>query len=194
MDQAERIQAVSNFLLQSPPGEINDVLNDIRNIIADDEALQEGVAPALQEYNVKQFTTVDVPETNHQSIVSEAARVGGSESNEQRFLDPRSNTTFLFDHLTLEASAPQPYEPDAQYEEVREALDKASLTYLSSHFLDGAVSVFPPNETSPEFMIQIVANKYNPTNYWSGRWRSQYAVNFNEKTVKGFIPRQRSLL
>lgn len=27
MDPAERIQAASNFLLQSPPGEINDVLN-----------------------------------------------------------------------------------------------------------------------------------------------------------------------
>jgi hypothetical protein len=27
MDQNERIQAASKFLLQSPPGEINDVLN-----------------------------------------------------------------------------------------------------------------------------------------------------------------------
>ena len=27
MDQQERIQAASKFLLQSPPGEINDVLN-----------------------------------------------------------------------------------------------------------------------------------------------------------------------
>ena len=27
MDSAERIEAASKFLLQSPPGEINDVLN-----------------------------------------------------------------------------------------------------------------------------------------------------------------------
>lgn len=27
MDQQERIEAASNFLLQAPPGEINDVLN-----------------------------------------------------------------------------------------------------------------------------------------------------------------------
>lgn len=29
MDVSERIQAVSKFLLESPPGEINDVLNGI---------------------------------------------------------------------------------------------------------------------------------------------------------------------
>lgn len=27
MDPAEQVQAVANFVLQSPPGEINDVLN-----------------------------------------------------------------------------------------------------------------------------------------------------------------------
>lgn len=82
----ERIQAASNFILQSPPGEINDVLNglsmspqcgrvisqnhtwptDVRNIISDDDSLQDGVFPALQEYNLAQFTTVEVPGTDHQ--------------------------------------------------------------------------------------------------------------------------------
>jgi hypothetical protein len=32
MDIAERIHAVSRFLLQSPPGEINDVLNGARDL------------------------------------------------------------------------------------------------------------------------------------------------------------------
>lgn len=86
MDANDRIRAASNFLLQSPPGEINDVLNgmvkpgtllshkipvtydipDIRNIISDDDLLQEGIQPALREYNIEQFTVVDVPDTNHQ--------------------------------------------------------------------------------------------------------------------------------
>ncbi|KAG2009887.1 F-actin-capping protein subunit alpha [Coprinopsis cinerea AmutBmut pab1-1] len=187
MDQAERIQAVSNFLLQSPPGEINDVLNDVRNIIADDDALQEGILPALKEYNVTQFTTVDVPDTDHQSIISEAARVPGSDPDDNRFWDPRSKTSFVFDHLTLEASDPQPYEPEAQHEEFRDALQKAALTYISSHFLDGTVSVFPPAEPPEEFTVQVVANKYNPTNYWSGRWRSQYTVDLTKRQVKGSI-------
>ena len=32
MDATERIQAASKFLLQSPPGEINDVLNGSLNL------------------------------------------------------------------------------------------------------------------------------------------------------------------
>lgn len=38
----------------------------MRNIIADDDALQEGILPSLREYNIAQFTTVDVPGTEHQ--------------------------------------------------------------------------------------------------------------------------------
>ena len=86
MEVSERIKAVSKFLLESPPGEINDVLNgiplstlnpcrradlfaDVRNIIADDDSLQEGIAPALREYNLAQFVTVDVPGSEHQVSV-----------------------------------------------------------------------------------------------------------------------------
>lgn len=39
---------------------------DIRNIISDDDLLQEGIQPALREYNIEQFTVVDVPEANYQ--------------------------------------------------------------------------------------------------------------------------------
>jgi capping protein alpha len=88
MDGDERIQTAAQFLLQAPPGEINDVLNgarllrprprprwprshisvcvDVRNIIADDEALQVGLLPALREYNLAQFIVADVPGASHQ--------------------------------------------------------------------------------------------------------------------------------
>ena len=38
----------------------------MRNIISDDELLQEGLRPALQQYNLEQFTTADVPGHQHQ--------------------------------------------------------------------------------------------------------------------------------
>jgi hypothetical protein len=59
---------------------------------------------------------------------------------------------------------------------------------------------------SNKFFVQIVANKYNPANYWcvttylefhycsayfcflrSGRWRSEYVVDLNEYKVDGKI-------
>ena len=42
---------------------------DVRDIIADDEALQAGILPSLQEYNLGQFITVDLPGCEHQVIM-----------------------------------------------------------------------------------------------------------------------------
>jgi len=162
--------------------------SDVRNIISDDDLLQEGVLPALREYNLAQFITVDVPGTDHQSIVSEAAKVHTSDEDaEERFMDPRSKTSYMFDHLTLEASSPQTIEPDTQSEPFRLALETSTIAYLSSHFLDGVGSVFSTEGNPNRLVVQIVANKYNPTNYWSGRWRSEYVIDLNENKVSGKI-------
>ncbi|KAH9926086.1 F-actin-capping protein subunit alpha [Amylocystis lapponica] len=192
MDSAERIRAASNFLLQSPPGEINDVLNDVRNIISDDDTLQAGVLPALREYNLAQFMVADVPGHQHQSIVSEYAKVPRSSEQEaggdtDRFWDPRSRTSFRFDHLSLETSDPEPFEPESESEPFRSALETAALSYLTAHFHDGVTAVFPTPDLTTRFVIQVVANKYNPSNFWSGRWRSEYVVDLAKNKLQGRI-------
>ncbi|KAI0789633.1 F-actin-capping protein subunit alpha [Abortiporus biennis] len=203
METDERIQTAAKFLLQSPPGEINDVLNDVRNIISDDEALQAGAATALREYNLTQFITAEVPGHQHQCIVSEAALVPKQSSTEEgaegeaeqeqenddidRFWDPRSRTSFRFDHLNLEASDPAPIDPDPESEPFRNALETSTLNYLEAHYHSGVSSVFPTQGNTSRYIIQIVANKYNPSNFWSGRWRSEYTIDLAEKTLTGKI-------
>ena len=107
----------SAFLLQSPPGEINDVLSgqyragsyrialtrliDVRNIIDDDAELEKGIASALEEYNLTQFTTIDVPEQTHKAIICEEGRLPPETDGEHRFLDPRSKSSFSFNHMEL---------------------------------------------------------------------------------------------
>jgi hypothetical protein len=56
---------------------------------------------------------------------------------------------------------------------VRSALEVAAEKYVVDHFEAGVVTVFPPKvpgaegETPEEiFIIQIVSNKYNPSNFW----------------------------
>jgi capping protein alpha len=96
-DTEERIRTASQFILQAPPGEINDVLNgerrclryacsftlwmtssfpDVRNIIADDESLQSGILPALREYNLAQFITADIPGSELQVGIGARCREG----------------------------------------------------------------------------------------------------------------------
>jgi capping protein alpha len=46
------------------------------------------------------------------------------------------------------------------------ALETSALAYLSAHFHDGVATVFSTPGVSNRFVVQLVANKYNPTNYW----------------------------
>lgn len=45
------------------------------------------------------------------------------------------------------------------------ALESAALSYLAAHYIDGVAAIFASQPPS-HFTVQIVANKYNPANFW----------------------------
>ncbi|KAJ1936642.1 F-actin-capping protein subunit alpha, partial [Linderina macrospora] len=58
------VEKAAKLLLHSPPGEVDDVFNDIRGIVSDDDALQEHIEGVLAESNMQHFLVVDVPDTD----------------------------------------------------------------------------------------------------------------------------------
>jgi capping protein alpha len=48
----------------------------------------------------------------------------------------------------------------------RAALEASAATYLAAHYHSGVSAVFAPTSASSLYTVQIVANKYNPTNFW----------------------------
>jgi len=169
--------------VQSPPGEINDCLTDIRTIINDDNRLQEGIDQALREYNIAQFVTFQPPGADHQVVISDSGRIGSVQDD--RFFDPRTKKSYYFDHLRLEASSARDEEIDEDAETFRAALDSAAQDYIAEHYKEGVASVFVPS--TGKLVIQLVANRYNPGNFWSGRWRSKYEIDLESKSVAGTI-------
>ena len=45
-------------------------------------------------------------------------------------------------------------------------MEAATDAYLLDHFVDGVTTVLSLPDANKKYVIQIVANKYNPQNYW----------------------------
>lgn len=162
----DKCKLAARLVEQTPPGEINDVINDIRAIINDDQALMPHVRPALRSYNLSQLLVVEHPELGdvpaHTSLLSEAVILPGSER--ERYVDNTGKNSFAFDHLTFTVSDYQPYELPKEEEAFRAELAKSLEAYSKNHFPSGFYSVacsqFPLNPkpaaapiTEPEAVI-----------------------------------------
>lgn len=84
-------------------------------------------------------------------------------------------------------------EKELEVEEKREVAD-ADLAQLQGATTDteaaeqnlvGATSSEPSKP--PTYTLEIVGNRYSPTNFWTGRWRTRWVVDTESSTVNGKI-------
>ncbi|CAB4476398.1 F-actin capping protein, alpha subunit [Rhizophagus irregularis] len=176
----EKLKIVTNFLLSSPPGEADEVFNDVRVLMADDPALQTGILDALREYNTEQYITVKLPGQENQVLVSKFGQI-----ENDLYLDPKSHQAFRFDHMNRRATEVEPRPPVEETEPLRTAVEAAITNYVEDHFKDGVSSVYSTENGT--ITIAIVDNKYNSSNFWNGRWRSTWVVNPESGKLKGNI-------
>ncbi|KNE64427.1 hypothetical protein AMAG_09449 [Allomyces macrogynus ATCC 38327] len=176
--EADRIELATSLLVQAPPGELADVLNDVRVLFDNDEELQEALTPALAKYNKDQHTLVAVPWTDAKVILCDAAEI-----DEGRFIDPIGKKAFAIDHVDLSVSAEDDL-PEDDHEADREALQTGLNAYLKSHYPNGTGAVYARDDG---FHIVLVDSKYNPDNFWTGRWRSAWTWNADEGHLTGVV-------
>lgn len=167
---------VSSFILNSPPGEVNEVLNDVKRIVKDDDLIDEQITKVLPKYIKSQFTPIKLDnDSEHPVILSNFNDIGGG-----RFTDPRSKRSFTFDHKTQTISDIQQWQPDPTAEQWRAAVEKEWTNYSKEHYHEGAGSVF---SSTKDDVITLNAclegHQFQPKKFWNGRWRSIWTISFN---------------
>ncbi|XP_063229535.1 F-actin-capping protein subunit alpha [Bacillus rossius redtenbacheri] len=176
----EKVRIVTNFILHSPPGEFNEVFNDVRVLLNNDSLLKEGASSAFAQYNKDQLTPVKIEGSDHKGLITEFNDLGGG-----RFFDDRSKQSFKYDHLKKEASDYQPRTPDPAAEQWRSALEAELTEYTLGHFKNGVCSVFGKSEAGAAVLVACIEDhQFQPNNFWNGRWRSQWCVTLGPGTVE----------
>jgi len=175
--EEELVQIATNFLLNSPPGEFMDVVTDVRALIPNEQLLNNAAPETFREYNTEQMIQVTSPHNKHQVLITKHGEVGESE-----YIDPRGNQVITFDHIKQEVTGARPIEGelDADVEPFRAAFDDEAVKYVQEHYPNGASTVYGKKQGNQyKVVIAISSSKFNPSNFWNGRWRSTWQVTFS---------------
>ncbi|GAW14261.1 F-actin-capping protein subunit alpha [Xylariales sp. No.14919] len=175
------LATIESFVEGAPPGELADVINDIKTLTINEPSLVSELGPAFEKYNEEQFATVKLPGSSQQVVISSHNSLGDG-----RYFDVESSSSFAFDHATQKASEVQSHVLDGAQADLVNSTLKSLSTYVQEHYPKASYGVYP-TENDTKIAVIIVANKYSPNNYWNGRWRSLYIFDPSSGSLEGSI-------
>jgi len=146
-----------------------EVVTDVRGLLSDESIINESAPSTFREYNTDQMIQVQSPGHNHKVLITKYGEVNPGE-----YVDPRGGQVIFFDHIRQEVTGSRPIsgELDSTVEPYRSAFDNAIGHYVAEHYLNGTVTVYGKKE-GRGFVITVCISsaKFNPNNFWNGRWR-----------------------
>ncbi|KAL8690759.1 MAG: hypothetical protein Q9224_004331 [Gallowayella concinna] len=204
--------AVSAFVEGAPPGELADVIADVKKLTVNEPKLLESITPAFQKYNEEQLSTVKLPGSSSNVLISPYNRLGDG-----RYYDVETQKSFAFDHQTQrqKASDVQPYALDSEHSDLMyestpwplpqpishtqtstantttnnrsSSLLKSLSTHSTEHYPSATYTVCPTPSSPNTLALLLVSNKYSPSNFCNGRYRSAYLFTPSSASFTGTI-------
>jgi len=178
----------NNFLLNAPPGELMEVVTDVHTLLGAGASQLNATAPTtFKKYNEDQMVQADSEDGGHRFLITQYAEIGTNE-----YIDHAGGVVATFDHIKQVVTGTRPIggsDVDSGLEPMRAALEKAIAKYVNDHYPFGTFGVYA-NKKEDKFYICITSTRFNPTNFWNGRWRSVWAVSTKSGSIEGRIRMQ----
>ena len=181
--EEEKLAIVQHFLLNAPPGEFDEVKSDALSLVSEDLVSPEMLAGIARAYNTATLRAIALEDSGRKLIVCKESELGAT-----LYLEPSSGATYTVDHVLATATREATKEEVSALSVEKAAIDAAMQTYVTAQYGSaGAVAVYA--DDTDVLKIVISGEKINLRNYWSGNWRSTWAVDVkgNEATVSGTL-------
>lgn len=177
--QAQLVDIANNFLLNAPPGELMEVVTDVRALLPQESMLDASAPTTFKRYNEDQMVQADAEDKSHRFLITHHAELGTNE-----YIDHAGGVVATFDHVKQVVVSSRPIAPadqDSSMEAMRAALDKSISAYVNEHYPFGTYGVYAKDG---QFYICITSTRFNPSNFWNGRWRSVWTVPAKSGSVQ----------
>jgi len=190
ISDTEKARIASEFLMHAPPGEFNEVFNDVRILVNNDKLIKENCSETFSQYDKDQMHTVSLEGQEDKCLITQHNNV---EANV--FHDPNSQKSFKYDHLKKTTSELKEHS-SVENPPLRKVLDEKIREMVGKQYgASGSCGVYYKGapEDNPTYVICIENHKFQPANMWNGRWRSEYTVTVQggsgggEAMVEGFV-------
>jgi capping protein alpha len=182
ISDGEKLAIVKYFVTHTPPGHTKTIIEAAKKLNCEDILTNDIVDAILRDYNIKNVISTDGPASSKEKLVI----CPETEVDPHNYLHPSSGQVVAFDHITGKAGAAR----DATAEEnpsklkaKRTALQAALTEYVEKNYdSKGAGCVVTETSTGQSAIISAQVIKYSA--YWSGRWKSEWTIQFNGKKAK----------
>jgi len=176
----EKLAIVSQFLLSSPPGQINDVLKDVQALCPGDLLSDSFLQGVFRKYNRESAQVIG-------SVVCDEA----TGIDDDLYVDSNTQQVVRIDNVAQmiveEGCVTVPSVPSNVLEK-QQAVQAQIEDYVKSQYLENTATVnVACSENGTELVVLISGQKLNLKNYWSGRLRSRFTINLNSQQMTGSI-------
>jgi len=173
----DKLNIATYFIMNSPPGEVREVLHDVGKVIKDKHVLDDKAKlDMLRKYNIKMLTSAPNQSDGTYCLTSEYGLV-----SDDTFMDPRSGKTLKFDHKKESWTVVGEQKQDANDQQV--AIQKAMDEYAEQHYPGNKCVPLVYAAKDGTITICVSVRDTNLTNFWTGGWKAVYSLKDGTMTA-----------
>jgi len=176
LSSAQKLAIGANFVLNSPPAQVNVVMEDVRKLVGPSVLTPEKELGLLARVNKEKFAAVKVDGGNSVLITPHGELPAGL------YLDPSGPHAIEVDHKALTATKSDTPLTGAQLAAIqggaaiREAIDREMQSYCQQYVPGSTCTTYGTSGAGIKVVCCLSTRLAELSNYWAGMWISEWTL------------------